>query len=677
MAIETTPRGVYRTRDNPAADADDVPSKGVGKDRVFGPSAEAVRAVVRLQPLRPPSTMLTQRSEGSLATVQHHPLPRSLTAPALGKQPLVIDAASNSLRPPRRAPRTILDDLALLSRALCPFVCTSAQWSGLRPRLLRLLQKREFDTHDVVAARDSLSPLLVLLSGSVQCGDEASLTAGQLVGGESWLFDAPTRSKVVATSPTTAYVLPRSARTEVLALATPESLLSHATRLISVLAKDPTWAGVAPSDLWQHRHTATTASLRAACEPASVHLLLHGEASWHGSYGTELEVGTLLVSSSPRTLVPSVGSVWVQLTRADVAALLGDDAADAYFSRFEGEPKKMRSSGIDEYELLHTLGAGAFASVSLAMHVPTSEICALKIIPKDGLPSLKLARQALTERDVLASVSSPFIARYVMSFQDDWNLYLASEFVPGGELYARVHRRPAVTPHLDESAVLFYAANLALALDAFHSSGIVYRDLKLENVMLGANGYLKLVDCGFARRVDDRQEAMTLCGTPEYMAPELIAGRGYGRAVDYWALGALVYEMATGHSLFARDDDNQTLVMARISAVATLGLPFTPEFAVACSPRLRTLVQGLLQVDPTRRLGSRGLREVQQHPAFVNMDWSALRSHTIGAPYVPPIEHPLDTQHFLHLDDEYDGPDGTESPPAELQAAFATIFAQF
>ncbi|KDO29426.1 AGC/PKA protein kinase [Saprolegnia parasitica CBS 223.65] len=664
MAIETeTPRG--------ASAADDAPCKGFEKHRVFGPSAEAVRAVVRLQPLRPPSAMLAQRSEGSLAPIQHHPLPRSVTAPADGKEPVALDAPSSSLRPPRRAPRAILDDLALLARALCPFVCTPAQWGGLRPRLLRLLQKRDFDAHDVVSPVSSLSPLVVLVAGSVQCGDDGDvLHAGHLVGGDSWLFDAVTQSKVVATSPTTAYVLPRSARAHVLALATPESLLSQATRLASVLAQDPAWAGVAPRDVWQHRCTATTSSLRHACEPASVHLLLHGTASCHD---VPLEVGTLLVSSSPRALVPSAGAVWVQLTHAEVAALLGDDAACAYVSRCEVEPG---SSSIDEFELLQALGAGAFASVSLALHRPTSALCALKIIPKNGLPSLKLARQAVTERDVLASVHSPFVARYLTSFQDDWNLYLASEFVQGGELYERVHGPHAAV--LDESAVLFYAANVALALDAFHTSGIVYRDLKLENVLLGANGYLKLIDCGFARHVIHAR-AYTLCGTPEYMAPELIAGRGYGRAVDFWALGALVYELATGHSLFARDDGNQTLVMARIRAVPTLGLPLGPEFQVSCSPRLRSLILELLHVDPTKRLGARGLQEVEEHAAFADLNWSALRAQAIAAPYVPALTSPRDTQHFhFHtVDDQDDAFESIESPATELQAAFATIFAMF
>ncbi|KAF0684921.1 Aste57867_23165 [Aphanomyces stellatus] len=299
------------------------------------------------------------------------------------------------------------------------------------------------------------------------------------------------------------------------------------------------------------------------------------------------------------------------------------------------------------------IGSGVFGSVTVVQHNISGEYFALKAIAKAAIPSVKLARQAVVERDIMEAVAHPFVATCCGSFQDDANIYLVSEFIQGGELYSYLFGG-AAPRHVSAADLRFYAANIIKALQGLHAHGVLYRDLKMENMVLDAQGYIKLVDMGFAKMMvlaDDvgtDRRAKTVCGTPEYMAPEMLLGKGYGQAVDYWALGVVLYEIATGgESLFYRNDGSQSKMTARIKAVATDGLPTSAAFAKV-DATLRSFITDLLAYDPAKRLGctADGFRAIESHPFFDGMDWAALMEKRLPAPFVPTLDGPADTRHF-------------------------------
>ncbi|KAJ5322699.1 hypothetical protein N7452_010988 [Penicillium brevicompactum] len=205
-----------------------------------------------------------------------------------------------------------------------------------------------------------------------------------------------------------------------------------------------------------------------------------------------------------------------------------------------------RSLRVTDFALLKTLGTGTFARVWLARlkdQKDKNKVYALKILRKADVIKLKQVEHVRNERKALAAViDHPFITTLIASFSDDKSLYMLLDYCPGGEIftYLRKQRR------FSEETSRFYAAEITMTIEFLHDvHGIAYRDLKPENILLDADGHLKLVDFGFAKQVDNR-ETYTLCGTPEYLAPEVIQNSGHGLAVDWWALGILIYEFLIG-----------------------------------------------------------------------------------------------------------------------------------
>lgn len=192
------------------------------------------------------------------------------------------------------------------------------------------------------------------------------------------------------------------------------------------------------------------------------------------------------------------------------------------------------------------LGQGNFASVTLVQESESGDVFALKSTQRARIEASKQRTNLYNERHLLESCHHPFIARLHAAFDDATSLHLLLEYVPGGELFHLIHRPGK--DGLSNERVKFYSAGILLAICYLHGKDIAYRDLKAENCLIDAQGYPKLVDFGFAKVITDR--SFTLCGTPEYLAPELVLGRGHTKAVDYWALGVLVYEMALGRTPF-------------------------------------------------------------------------------------------------------------------------------
>jgi len=241
---------------------------------------------------------------------------------------------------------------------------------------------------------------------------------------------------------------------------------------------------------------------------------------------------------------------------------------------------------------------------------------------------------------VLITLDSKFCCLLFATFQDELNVYFLMEAVLGGELFTvlRWNKR------FSEKTARFYAACVVLAFQHLHSKNVIYRDLKPENLLIGENGYCKLVDFGFAKK---RNHSSTLCGTPEYLAPEVMQSTPQGFGVDWWELGIFIYEMIIGHAPF-QDDPTKKMY----EKILTDNPEFPPQRKV--TDRLVDLVTRLLQKDVFKRLGAgiNGAVQVKRHPWFSGLDWGAMSEQTIKPPFIPRIMANTDLSNFETYPDE-------------------------
>jgi tRNA A-37 threonylcarbamoyl transferase component Bud32 len=194
---------------------------------------------------------------------------------------------------------------------------------------------------------------------------------------------------------------------------------------------------------------------------------------------------------------------------------------------------------LDDFELDRTIGTGSFGRVMVAyLKRDRTQRYAMKMLKKENIVKMKQVEHTLNERKILSSIDFPFIVKLAYAFKDASNLYMVLEYVSGGEMFTHLRK----TGRYSEENACFYASQIVLTFEYLHYLQIVYRDLKPENVLYDSSGYVKITDFGFAKVIKDR--TWTLCGTPEYLAPEIILSRGYNKAVDWWALGVIIYEMA-------------------------------------------------------------------------------------------------------------------------------------
>ena len=205
-----------------------------------------------------------------------------------------------------------------------------------------------------------------------------------------------------------------------------------------------------------------------------------------------------------------------------------------------------------DFSFLMVIGRGAFGKVFLAEMKSTKKLYAIKSIRKDVLLEKGQIENTLLEKDIMFDSDNPFLITMDYLFQNDLRLYFVMPFIRGGELYKVFQKEK----RFKENVVKFYAAQITIALGYLHMKGIVHRDLKLENILLDTNGFIKIIDYGLAKMLDDKQQANTFCGTPEYLAPEIISESGHDKSVDWWALGIIMYEMLIGVTPFFNKNRN-------------------------------------------------------------------------------------------------------------------------
>ncbi|GMI42397.1 hypothetical protein TeGR_g10967 [Tetraparma gracilis] len=282
---------------------------------------------------------------------------------------------------------------------------------------------------------------------------------------------------------------------------------------------------------------------------------------------------------------------------------------------------------VKHFSLLRVLGKGSFGKVVLVRKKygeETNGLYAMKVLRKSHLVKRKQIERTKTERRVLSLVNHPFIMALHYAFQSGEKLYLVLDYCPGGELFFHLSRYR----RFPERVARFYAAELLLALGHLHSHGIIYRDLKPENVLLDAEGHVKLGDFGLAKDgiTSPTQGAHSMCGTPEYMAPEVLTQKGHGFTVDWWGLGMLVFEMFTGLPPWYTTD--KTKLFKRLKSAVLV----VPNFI---SSESASFVRGLLERDPATRLGAKGEVAVQKHPFFSQVIWPNLLAKKLTPPIRP------------------------------------------
>jgi len=276
------------------------------------------------------------------------------------------------------------------------------------------------------------------------------------------------------------------------------------------------------------------------------------------------------------------------------------------------------------------IGSGAAGVVRLVEHTKTQTRYALKRVYKDHG---KIPEEVARECSLLAENDHPFIMKLVKTFETDNSVYMLTELITGGELHAAIRTIPTV---LSRAHAQFYTGSLAIVLEELADRCIVFRDLKPENVMLDHQGYLKLIDFGIAKKLDEQKmRTFTMIGTPHYMAPEVMRGHGYGTEADLWSLGVMMYEFVCGRLPFADELDDPTSVC---SAVLKDTLTFPRRYKDEDGKELMT---GLLCRQPKKRLGAgmTGFREVREAAYFQLGDNSPgeLFDKIMGRELTPPV----------------------------------------
>ncbi|KAK0552551.1 cAMP-dependent protein kinase catalytic subunit [Tilletia horrida] len=290
---------------------------------------------------------------------------------------------------------------------------------------------------------------------------------------------------------------------------------------------------------------------------------------------------------------------------------------------------------LSDFQVQRTVGTGSFGRVHLVRSRHNSRFYAIKVLKKEQVVRMKQVEHTNSERAVLEIVRHPFLVNLWGTFSDPTFLYMVMDFVPGGELFTLL-RKSQRFPH---PVAKFYAAEVALAIDYLHQNGFIYRDLKPENILLGADGHLKLTDFGFAKYVPD--VTWTLCGTPDYLAPEIVSSKGYNKSVDWWALGVLLFEMLAGHPPFYTEDGNPIKLYEKIIACK---VRYPSYFEVG----VKDLLKSLLTADLTKRFGNlhRGSKDIFGHLWFAEVDWDRLFRREIPAPYLPTVAADGDASQF-------------------------------
>ncbi|XP_022916909.1 atypical protein kinase C isoform X2 [Onthophagus taurus] len=311
------------------------------------------------------------------------------------------------------------------------------------------------------------------------------------------------------------------------------------------------------------------------------------------------------------------------------------------------EPGSERQYSLNDFELIRVIGRGSYAKVLMVELKKTKRIYAMKVIKKALVTDDEDIDWVQTEKHVFETASNhPFLVGLHSCFQTPSRLFFVIEFVRGGDLMFHMQRQR----RLPEEHARFYAAEISLALHFLHSKGIIYRDLKLDNVLLDHEGHIKLTDYGMCKEgIRHGDTTSTFCGTPNYIAPEILRGEDYGFSVDWWALGVLLYEMLAGRSPFdiagasENPDQNTEDYLFQVILEKTIRIPRS------LSVKAANVLKSFLNKNPADRLGCHGtdsFSEITGHQFFKSIDWDMLEQKQVPPPYKPRLDSDRDLANF-------------------------------
>lgn len=290
----------------------------------------------------------------------------------------------------------------------------------------------------------------------------------------------------------------------------------------------------------------------------------------------------------------------------------------------------------DDFNLLKVIGQGSYGKVFLVQHKKTGETFAMKVLKKEELIKRNQIEHTMTERRILERIKHPFIVSLQYSFQTKRKLYFVLDYCPGGELFFYLQN----IGRFKEKTACFYASNILFGIEELHKHDVIYRDLKPENVLIGFDGYAKITDFGLSKEnIQGNSDAHSFCGTPEYLAPEILKKTGHGKAADWWSFGAIIYEMLVGVPPFYTKNRQKLYNNIKNAEL---------KLEDWLSDSAKDILTKLLVKNPEDRLGAgeNDAQDIKSHPWFANISWEDIYNKTQKPPYTPQLDDMADVKHF-------------------------------
>ena len=308
------------------------------------------------------------------------------------------------------------------------------------------------------------------------------------------------------------------------------------------------------------------------------------------------------------------------------------NSKDKYKDEYQNKEFKSKIT-INDFQIVKVLGTGAFGKVSLVYNEELQRYFAMKSLKKEYIKKYQQTKHTKEERKIMEKIDYPFISKLYYAFQTKKSLFMITEFMAGGEMFHHLHE----CGHFDENRTRFYIAELVLAIDHLHKNNILYRDLKPENILLDEIGHIKLTDFGLSKIMNDieKDKTYTVCGTPIYVAPEVLMGKGYNKLVDWWSLGVLLYEFLAGYSPFRELKNCIDLNIYKKKL----------KQDTLISDTAFNLIKKLCHINVSERLGKNVL-DIKKHKFFEDIDWVKLEKKQITPPYKPKIRYQGDVRNF-------------------------------
>ncbi|EFA75251.1 cAMP-dependent protein kinase [Heterostelium album PN500] len=287
------------------------------------------------------------------------------------------------------------------------------------------------------------------------------------------------------------------------------------------------------------------------------------------------------------------------------------------------------STCLNHFTLLSEIGSGSFGTVFKIVHNQTGNHFCLKILNRNRITHAKQIEHILNEKNIMLSISNPFIVKLYATYKSSTYLYFVMEYIDKGELFNYIRSENQI----EERVAKMIIAEIILAIDYLHQQNIVYRDLKPENVLVDIDGHIKLADFGFAKRINEK--TMSVCGTIDYMAPEIMLSKGHGKAVDYWSIGIVLFEMIVGNPPFALDpDQNECSTNSIANFLNGDDNSRKIDFPSHLSSQCKDLIEKLLHFNQDHRIGSHmGVNEIKNHSWFSDIDWNIIAQRQGFGPF--------------------------------------------